>query len=213
MQKGYSLLCFVLIIISSCSSIKLVESWKNPEIQTFKPKNILVIGVTPDKLSRKTYEAKLTQELNTRKINALQSAIVFEKSFQNSKQTEAEIEAQVNKLITNGYDAILVSSVKGIKERKAYNGNTKTDYSLRKFIAFYQVSQMAYFDEENRQEYNVFEIETSIYSLNKTSKKSLIWVGNYEMVDPENSEKTINKYIKTVLKSLEKEELIPKVSF
>ena len=211
-MKNISLkfVCISLMVLSSCSSTKLVKQWKHQDYQSFKPKNVLVIGVTPNKQSRKTYEEKLTSELHKREINALQSAIVFESSFKDSKQTEAEIEAQVEKLIVNGYDAILVSLVKGVKERKSLNSNTKADYKLRKFIDFYKASQLTYFDDSNYKEYKVFEIETSIYSINNNKEKALIWVGTYEMIDPENSEKTINKYIKTVLKSLEKEKVLPK---
>ena len=201
----------LVFLLTSCSATKLNDSWKNPEFKTFNPKNILVIGVTPDFEARKAFEFQLKMELNNRKINALQSTVVFEKSFQDSKQTEEEIEAQINKLLDAGYDSVLVSLVTGIDENESYSeGSSKIDYSLRKFIGYYLVYQDAYFEQDYYGNYKVYHIETSIYNLKKDSEKTLIWSANYDLVDPQTTDKAIKNYIKTVIKTLEKEKLIPK---
>ena len=128
----------LIVILSSCSTTRLTKSWKNPEHYTFRPKNVLVIGVTPDFESRSVFEFQLKNELNARKINALQSVVVFEKSFQDAQQTEAEIENQVDILLSKGYDSILVSLVKGVDDNQSYSSESpKTDYHLRRFIPYY----------------------------------------------------------------------------
>jgi hypothetical protein len=111
-MRTFSLVLLALLFFN-CSSTSLTTStsltkhWTNPNYTTFIPKNILVIGVTPDLNVRKIFEFQLIRELNARQVNALQSHVVFEESFQDSKKTEVEIEAQLNKLISAGYDAIL----------------------------------------------------------------------------------------------------------
>lgn len=199
-------------MVTNCSSTKLTQSWRNSDFDnTFNPKNILVVGVTQDMEARKAFEFQLKNELNARQINALQSTIVFEKSFQDSQQTAAEIEAQIDKLLNAGYDTILVSLVKGVDDNESYSGkSTKLDYSLRKFAGYYLAYQDAYFNQEYYNSYQVFHIETSLYNLNKDSEKSLVWSGTYDIVDPINVQESISTYVKAVVKSLEKEKLISK---
>lgn len=208
----YKLAClFIVLTITSCMSTKLIESWKNPDYQTFTPKNVLVIGVTPDFDARSAFEFKLKSELNARKIIALQSAVVFETSFTDSKQTEADIEKQLNLLRSKGYDAILVSVVKGVENNQSYaSESSKTDYHLRRFSPYYLLYQDAYFNQNYYNSYRVFHIETSLYSLKSNEIKSLVWSGNYDIVDPNNATKTIDGYVKAIIKSLEKEKIIPK---
>ena len=194
----------------SCSSTKLITSWKNPDYYIFKPKKILVIGVTPNYELRKAFEFKLIRALNARKIKALQSAVVFETSFIDSKQTEKEIEDQVDILLSKGYDTILVSRVKGVDDNKAYSGNSpKTDYHLRRFILYYLAYQDAYFNEDYYNRYKVFNIETSIYNLKNDSDKSLVWKASFDVVDINNSNKVMGSYLKKLIRILEKDKIIP----
>lgn len=209
LRKKAVFILFFLII--SCSSTKLISSWKNPEYYFFYPKKILVIGVTSNFEARKTFEFQLTKELQARKINALQSAVVFESSFKDSKQTEKDIEAEVDKLLTKGYDVILISLVKEIDENESFaSESSKTDYHLRRFILYYLAYQESYFNQDYYKKYKVFNIETSIYHLNPESNKSLVWQGYFDLVDPNSNSKAIDSYIKKLLKTLEKENIIPK---
>lgn len=201
----------LIFLITSCSSTKLIKSWKNPEYNLFKPKKILVIGVTPNHDARKAFEFKLITELNARKINALQSAVVFKSSFQDSKQTEKEIEAQVDRLLSKDYDTVLVSLVKGLDDNQAYGSkSSKTDYHLRRFMLYYFAYQDAYFKQDYYNRYKVFNIETSIYNLRKDSNKSLVWQASFDLIDPNNTTKTIDSYVKKLIKILEKENIIPR---
>ncbi len=200
-----------MLLLFDCASSSLTKRWKNPDVITFKPKNILVIGVTPDIKARKYFEFQLVKKLNSRQVNALQSHVVFEKSFQDSEKTETEIEAQVEKLISKGYDAILISVVKGVENNVSYSGSSsKLDYRLRKFIGYYLAYQDAYFKQGYYKNYRVFTIETSLYGLNYNVNKQLIWSGTYDIIDLANNQKTINTYVKKIIKALERESYIQK---
>ena len=137
--------------------------------------------------------------------------MVFEKSFQDAQQTEAEIENQVDILLSKGYDSILVSLVKGVDDNQSYSSESpKTDYHLRRFIPYYLLYQEAYFNQDYYKKYRVFHIEASMYNLKNTSEKSLVWSGTYDIIEPNDVTKTIGNYVKAVIKSLEKEKLIPR---
>ena len=49
-----------------------------------------------------------------------------------------------------------------------------------------------------------------MYNLKNTSEKSLVWSGTYDIIEPNDVTKTIGNYVKAVIKSLEKEKLIPR---
>ena len=206
-----TLVLVFVFITSSCSSIKLIDSWKNPDYALYKPKKILVIGVTPNYEARQAFEFQLMTKLNARNIKALQSAVVFETSFKDSRQTEKEIEAQVDTLLSKDYDTVLVSLVKGVDNKESYGSeSSKTDYQLRRFVLYYLVYQEAYYNQNYYNKYKVYNIETSIYNLTKEGDKSLVWQGSFDLVDPNNYSKTINSYVKKLIKTLEKEKIIPK---
>ncbi|GAL65811.1 hypothetical protein [Jejuia pallidilutea] len=211
-ERTYKLIyLLVVLILYNCASTRLTESWKNPNYSTYTPKKVLVIGVTPNLEARSAFEFKLKSELNAREIIALQSAVVFEASFKDSKQTEADIEKQLDVLRSKGLDAILVSVVKGVENKQSYaSESSKTDYHLRRFSPYYLLYQEAYYNQNYYSSYNVFHIETSLYSLKSNSDKSLVWSGSYDIVDPKDVTKTIDKYVEVVIKSLEKEKIIPK---
>ena len=208
--KGLYISCCALLFVG-CSSTKLISSWKNSDYEIFKPKKILVVGVTPDYEARKAFEFQVITELNARKINALQSAAVFESSFQDSEQTEKDIEAEVDKLISSGYDTVLVSLVKGIDENASYaSESSKTDYRIRKFVGYYLIYQDAYFKQNDYTEYKVYNIETSIYSIKEDSIQPLVWRATFDLIDPDSATKAIDIYSKKLIKVLEREKIIPK---
>jgi hypothetical protein len=207
----YTPIIILLLFLSSCAPTNLTKSWRSPEHALFHPKNVLVIGVTPDLETRTAFELEIKNELNARKINALQSTIVFEKAFQDSHQTETEIEQQVSKLVASGYDTVLITTIKGVEDQQSYSGkSSKVDYRLRRFVGYYLAYQEAYFNQDYYKTYKVFHIETLIYNLQKTSEKSLVWSGSYDIVDPYDVKESTKNYVTALLKSLEKEKLVSK---
>ncbi len=209
-MKTFTLVAIVVLTVS-CSSIKRSESWKNPAFTEFNPKNVLVVGVTPDFEARSNFEFLLVRELNARNINAIQSTVVFEKLFQDATKTEAEIEAQINTLLTEGYETVLVSAVKGVRENESRSGaSPRFDYSLQQFLGGYLASRDDYFNQDDYKKYQVFYVETSIYNLEKDNEKSLVWFGSYNIIDPADIAKMTDNYVKKIIKSMEKEKVIPK---
>ena len=51
-------------------------------------------------------------------------------------------------------------------------------------------------------------IETSIYNLKEDAARSLVWVGNFDIVDPHGIRGTVENYISRIIKKLEREELL-----
>jgi len=205
-----ALIGFIFFALSSCASTMLTDSWKSKEHLGFQPQNIMVVGVTQNTAARMIYEEQLKNEFISRGLKASQSAFVFENSFKDSKQTEEEIDKQVDRLVNLGYDAILISAVKGVDEKVSYSqGIPQSYFYLRRFGRHYYLYQDIYFEPGYYNRYKVYHIETTLYNIKENTDKSLVWVGSYDLVNPENITKTVKNYVKAVIQSLEQENLIP----
>ncbi len=201
----------VLLLFSSCSTLKLTNTEYNKDFSPLQLDKILVIGVSPDDELRREFEFKFVQQMQKHKVNALQSAAVFESYFKDSEQTEDELMRQIEILKSNGYDTVLITMVKGVDDNTSFSSsNVKMDYYLRHFLGYNLMFQDASYDNRSYNEYQVYHIQSTVYKLKTDSEMSLIWSGSYDIINPKKSSKTINKYIKAVMKSLEKEQLIYK---
>ena len=208
MKKSISVLGIVLMIFS-CASTGMIDSWRNSEYVNYKPKKILIIGVTDNLMARKKFESQLQTVLHDRGITAVESYNVFEPNFINTKQTEETIEHEVQKLSNSGFDAVLVSAVKGVNEKTTYTSDWYIrNYAWPRFGRYYYFYQDIYFDHGYYDKYKIYTIESSLYNLNKNDGKSLVWVASYDLVDPSSIQSSVNRYVKAIVKALEKENII-----
>lgn len=201
-----------MLFFLNCSSTRMVDSWVNKEYEHYKPKKILVVGLTDNLTARKLFEEKLVLEFKNRNIDAVESYDVFERTFTSVKQTEENIEKQVEKLTNNGFDAILISAVKGVNEKIAYTENIyRRDHFWRRFGPYYYWYQEVYFDPVYYEKYNIYNIEATLYDLNEKDDKSLVWVASYNIVDPTKIHKSVKDYVKAIIESLEAATLVPEI--
>lgn len=200
---------FCVIIFNSCSSAKVNDSWKSDKYENYKPKKVLIVGVSQNLTARKMFEETLKKEFDSRGVIAAESYDVFESSFKSTKQTEEEIEEQINSLTKNGYDAVLISIVKGVEEKTAYSiEDRRSRHYARRFRGDYYLYQDIYFEPKYYENYKVYTIESSLYNIDPDSEKALVWVASYDIVDPKRINKTVKNYIKIIIETMEKEGLI-----
>lgn len=193
----------------NCSSTKITQSWKNMEYYDYQPKKVLVLGVTNNQTTRKIYEKKLKEEFENKAIQANESFYYFNDSFTNLKQSEESVQIEIERLINNGFDAVLISTVKGFDEKVSFNRDIfNSDYYLRCFDHYYYLNQELYFNRNYDEKYKVYHIEISLYNLSNNTTKSLVWKGYYDIVNPQKVRSTIKHIIKAIIKTLEDENLI-----
>lgn len=199
-----------LIFLLNCSSVKTLDSWTDSKYLSYQPKKILIIGVTNNLMARKLFEEKLASELNQRNKNAIESYNVFETTFTSEMQTEATIQNEIERLKDNGFDAVLISAVKGVTEKTVYSADLyrKDYYWRRHFGSYYYVYQSVYFDPGYYEKYNIYTVESTLYDLKGDKDKSLVWVASYHIIDPKTIGKSVNDYVKAIVASLEKETII-----
>lgn len=198
-----------VLLLVSCSSSKVTNSWVSETHKNYKSKKILIIGLTENNTGRRLFEDHLKKELTLRGVEAVESYTVFQSTFTNRIQTEEEIENEIKRLSSEGFDAVLISAVKGIDEKVNYSGdNFRVNYNWRRFGPYYYRYQNIYHTEGYYTRYKVYHIESSLFNLKENNDKSLVWVASYNIVDPREVNATVTNYVKAIIKSLEEYKII-----
>ena len=116
----------------------------------------------------------------------------------------------IKELAKQGFDTVVITSVKGIDERVDYQTEyyTSIGYRWSRFGRYYYRYQDIYYSPQYYESYKVYNVETAIYNINADDTKSLVWVGALNLVDPQTITSTINDYVDKIIKQLEREKLI-----
>ncbi|MEM5565470.1 hypothetical protein WNY78_10160 [Psychroserpens sp. AS72] len=200
---------FALSLLVSCSTTRVADSWVNNDYKNYQPKKILIIGLTDNLSGRTLFEEQLKKELSNRGIEAVESYKVFKPTFTSSKQTEKEINEEIKRLSKDGFDAVLISAVKGVDEKVSYSGDDfRPYYYWRRFGRYYYLTQDVYYVKGYYNSYKIYHIEATLYNLKEDNDKSLVWVASYDIVDPQQINKTVDNYVTAIIKSLEKHQIV-----
>ncbi|WP_299336422.1 hypothetical protein [uncultured Psychroserpens sp.] len=201
----------IMALFTSCSSTKLTDSWLNSAYTNYQPEKTLIIGLTDNLTGRIEFEEQLKKELSNRGVAAVESYNVFTPKFTDIKQTEKDIEKELNRLSKDGFDAVLISAVKGVDEKVSYSGdNFRTRYYWRRFGRYYYLAQDVYYTEGYYTKYKTYHIEASLYDLKENDERALVWVASYDIVDPKQINSTVANYVTAIIKSLEDNQIVPK---
>lgn len=206
-------LLLVLFVISSCTTTKLVNHWKNPDIDTFKFNKVLIVGITSNKKARIKFEKKLKKKYEERGIEAVISLDFLDPKITSSEQSEAELIKIESKLVADGFDAILLTKVVGIEDRVAFNQSYNAEKNINNdFFDEYYKYQNIYYKPNYYEEYSVYQAETSLYCICATENRNLLWKGYIDIINPTSIQKTISDYVNLIIFALEEKQLINSIN-
>ncbi|MDT8416988.1 MAG: hypothetical protein RQ864_04185 [Lutibacter sp.] len=199
-----------MVLLSACSSTRFVDSWRNQEIISFEPKKVLVVGITDNLTARKIFEERLKNAFIVRDIYAAESTNVLDNGFTTSKKSEEKIDKMIKKIADEGFDTVVITSVKGVDERVNYQTEyyPTIGYRWSRFGRYYYWYQDIYYRPGYYNTYKVYNVETVIYNINEDDTKSLVWVGALNLVDPQTISSSVNDYVEKIIEQLEREKLI-----
>ena len=206
MKSLLSILCF--FILFNCST-ELVDTWKNPEISSYNPSKVLIIGMTSNAEAKQQFENQLKQQLESRGAKAVTSMEFFDDSMTTVSMTATQMDTLENKLIGEGFDTILFTKVIGVDDKIRYKKNYGGfDETYKKFKEEYLRHQDVYYNPEYYEDYKLYHTETNMYCICPTKERELIWKGFIDITDPQNVEEIVNEYVKLVIFALEEQHLI-----
>lgn len=194
----------LLILFSSCSSSRLVEQYSNPETPDFKPHKILVVGLTPDGGLQRQFEFSLVKALEAHNIIAVKSVDLYGEPFKILEDSDGQLDILESELLQAGFDSVLFSKITGQESRvtlaQSYRNLVRT---FETFGDYYKENQNIH-ESGQLEDYPVLNTETSLYCLCPDTKNDLIWRGSIDILNDPNPQKSIQDYVKILIKSLKR---------
>ncbi|WP_213522826.1 hypothetical protein [Nonlabens sp.] len=193
----------------NCSDSELVENWKNPEIDAFQAQKVLVLSISNDKKNSSDFEKRLVTDLRTKGVNAFNSDDFFKNHNKNKAFTEEELEDLEALLLSQGYDAVLVSKVIGAEDKitlvQSYRNLNKT---FDNFGSDYYSNQDLDNIEDQIENYVVYHAQSVLYCICPENKRQVIWRASIDVTKLDSDKKAIKEYIKMLLWTLEEQDLL-----
>ena len=206
-MKKFAIL--MVLVLSGCSSIQLVENWKSPDIVIFDANKVLVVGMTQNMGAREEFETKMTKEFTKRGIGSMRSLDIFDVEFTSSEKSEQEIDAVEDLLIARDFDAILFTKVTGYESKKTFRKKiSELDGIYGRFQDDYLEHQDIYYRDNYYDEFMVYHAETALYCICVGKERQLIWRGTIDITDPQDIKKAIDDYIKLIVLALKEQDII-----
>ena len=209
-----------MLLLGSCTSVKVLNSWKGDNIDTVKDNTLLVIARTDNMSARIAFENEIVKDLTARGINATASFTKFPKLDPDKKLTEDD-QNRIKTIITdNGFNGVVLTVIKEEQELTKtvtdggyYAGSNYYGYYPRYYNGFYgyygnvnSFSTLGNYVEQTSTTYTSknYIVETVIYNLDEPEDKQLVAVVTSKLEEPENAATTAKQYVKAISKSFDK---------
>lgn len=206
-----------LLVFNSCSSVKVLDSWKAENVSSINDNNIIVIARTENNQARIAFENEIVNQLTAKGLKATASFTKFPKLNPDEKVSEDKREQIKNLLINEGFNAVVLTVIKDIKEATRtvteggyYEGATIYPRYYRGFYGYYynpmSYSSFGNYVPETSTTFTskTFVLESVAYNLAEPEDKQLIAVVTTQIENPSNITKVAQEYVKAITKSLVK---------
>lgn len=221
--KTLLLLPFIGLFLSSCSSTKVIDSWKADNAGDIKSKNFLVITRTNNAEAREVFENAIMRELRNQKIKASVSYNLIENLSPNKKLNEQEVEAAKQMIRDKGFNAIAITVLKEkkqtlqIRQEGGYMAGATVsnaiDPYLYNFYTYYSDPMSVptsryegnYIEPSIQQDRSItYFLETLIFNLDNPDKEQLVGQVLSSLEDPDSAVDVAGNYARTVSRTLRK---------
>ena len=214
----YSFLLLGFVLLNSCSSVKVLDSWKGDNLATMSDKNILVIARTDNQQARIAIEEAMANDIRKAGFKATESYLKFNSMNPNKKVDPEKVQALIEKA---GFKGVVMNVLKDYNESMVteesggyYAGGT-TYYGgypgyYGGFYGYYHnpYSYSTYGNyvpsSSTTRISKSYILETLIYNLDEPEGKQLVSVVTTQIIDPSSVTKTAKDYSKLVFNSLKK---------
>lgn len=190
-----------LLLLSSCSTTKLMDSWKGQSFDRLSDAKILVISQSAEANVRKSYETGIASKLRSKNIDAIESYLKFP-LLQEAKTVEEQNQI-VKQFEEAGITAIILTSLKQTIETQ--NGNLKVQSKTpkgyedkRSFDAKTMTSSAIVLPTSK-----TYVLEGLIYDLTLQENEQLVNVCLVDVTDPDSGDKIEKNFTKIIADQFE----------
>lgn len=215
----------VLFLFQSCSSVKVLNSWKadNNRVEEFKKKNILVIARTADDNARIAFEREIAKQLRAKGLKVTESYTKAPKIYPNKEITEERVAFIKELMGYEGFNAVVITVIKDKQQTTTttqngvFFGATYSNFYPDHYGSFYNYYSYpyaygSYYDSfggyipvgsTSTRTSTKYVLETVAYNLDQTSEDQIVAVVTTSLDNPKNASKTAEKYVDEIVKSLQ----------
>lgn len=208
----------IFLLLSSCSSVKVIDSWKSDRISTIKDNNFLVVARANNLQAQIAFENEIVKQMRS---NGYQATASFSK-FGEMKPNEPKLESNKEKfkkiLELEGFNAVILTVMKDYQEETRlekeggyYTGGNYYGYYPRYYSSFYPYyyNPISYHSLGNYVEETyatsvskLYILETTIYNLDESEENQLVAVITSKIDNPETASAAAKEYVKEISKKL-----------
>lgn len=214
-MKLYSVLTILLItlVISSCTSSKLVNEWRRPDSKAITFSKVLVIGMSENLKARTAFENDLVAKLKLEGVKAERSLDAFDETYASLPKNEAQLRVLETELVREDFDAVLVTRVyKQEKTKTAARVFSDLTTLWSSFLT--DTPKNTIEDDKNQGIYETYHVYSSLYcSCGDGEEWKSIWRAYIDVKEPKKDMDLIindgvKKYNKTFIKALKQQNLL-----
>ena len=210
-MKTHIRLLFCLgVLLTSCSSAKMLHTYKSPDRVMLHANKVLLVGLMPDEKAQQEFEEELKRRLSLDSVVSFRSIDLFDVGFTKGEYSEQELDKYEQQLLDKDFDAILFTKIIGSENRE--NFLHSLDQMVYSFRDDYQIHSRMYRDQPVKT-YRVYHVETALYCICVDKERELAWRGVVQLKDPFNQAKTREDYIRMLVEELRKEQLLLGIGF
>ena len=223
MKKSIQIV-LVLLVLSGCSSIKVIDAWKSDNIASLEASQILVIARADNQLARVSFEQEIAKQVTAAGLTAVESHKKFTTHNPDQKLSEQQVNSLKQQIIDAGFNGVVVTVLKDLQTTTrvteeggyytgGYTGGPYYSYYPGYYGGFYGYygNAMSYATYGNyvpttisTQTSKTYILETVIYNLTQPEEEQLIAVVTSKMDNPQDVTSTAKKYAKAVADALKK---------
>ncbi len=223
--KSYCQLTLILIsllMLVSCSNIKVLHTWKSDDLTSIRDKNVLVVARAARPDVRKAFEQEIVKELEARDIKATPSYTKFP-DWDPDKKISEERKQEIRALLeSEGFNGVVLSVLKDYQEitREIGEGGYEASvnygyidhptYYGNGFYVYY-FHPLSYSTEDiyvPKSEFTLtsktYVLESVAFNLDLPEDEQLLAVVRSSIENPQGAKTTANDYAKAIAKAVSK---------
>jgi len=211
-----TLYLMIVIVLSGCSSVKVLDSWKADNVGTLKDKNILVIARTDNKQARIAFENEIVSQLTSKGHKATASFTQMPNLYPDKQINDESQKKEIISMMRNeGFNAVVLTVIKDFQQQTKteteggyYAGATIYPRYYRGFYGYYynplSYSTFGTYVPPTSRTYTskVYILETVAYNLDESEDKQMVAVVTSKIDNPSNVTSTAKEYVAAITKSL-----------
>ena len=203
--RRWLLTAIMAAMMAGCSTTKIVQQWRDPDLQSPGYQRVVILAMTPNEVDRRAYETAFAQRLAREKHVQGIAGYTLLPDYPDYRN-ERKIIAAVRKA---GADMVVIASLISVKKSERYVP-PRLDYSPAFGMGFgyHHYSYMS-FGMVYRPGYVKKEVRVRLEAVAFDARKNkMIWAGTTESFNPESSQTLIAEHVDLVVAAMRKNGLI-----